>query len=429
MRAGGGSVAAMTQMLAQIPAQMPTDKRLFIDDEDFDGQFRRTLQAAMRGSADLGEAFAVAGRIQASDFGCWAREWQQVADRALSEADQSLTGDDTAGARRGYLRASEYYRQSFFYARTDLDDPFLHAAYTAHVNAFRAAMPLLGCQSTIMELDGDVIARGYLFRPDSSDRPRPTVIAPAGYDSTAESGYVLAAASALEHDMNCLVFEGPGQGGVLFRDRIPLRHDYEAVVTPVVDWLLTQNGVDPDGLVLLGRSFAGYLAPRAATSEHRLAALVCDPAQYDFGPALRHRVGQAVWDRLQADDPTLEADLAPMMAEPHAANGYRWRMAAHGTVTLTAYLRELSRFTLVGLAERITCPTLALEGEGDFAGTGQLETFADALKAPVVTHRFTEAEGAGGHCEGLGQERFDQFVYRWLTQTLAANRPAVATIG
>jgi hypothetical protein len=36
-------------------------------------------------------------------------------------------------------------------------------------------------------------------------------------------------------------------------------------------------------LVLIGRSFAGYLAPRAASFEHRLAALVCDPAQPDLG--------------------------------------------------------------------------------------------------------------------------------------------------
>jgi dienelactone hydrolase len=424
MRVDGGSMPAMTQT----PAQTPTDKRLFIDDEDFDGQFRRTLQAAMRGSADLGEAFAVAARIQPGDFASWAREWQQVADRALREADESLNADDVAGARRGYLRASEYYRQAFFYARTDLDDPFLHSAYTAHVNAFRAAMPLLGGQTTIMELGGEITARGYLFRPDASDTPRPTVIAPAGYDSTAESGYVLAVVSALEHDMNCLVFEGPGQGGVLFRDRIPFRPDYEAVMTPVVDWLLTQRGVDPDGVILLGRSFAGYLAPRAATAEHRICALVCDPAQYDFGAALRGRLGEAVWNRLQAGDPTLEADLATMVAEPHAANEYGWRMVAHGTSTLTAYLRELSRFTLAGVADRISCRTLALEGEGDFAGTGQLQTFADALTAPVVTHRFTEAEGAGGHCEGLGQDRFDQFVYGWLTPTPARHKTSVTAV-
>lgn len=148
------------------------------------------------------------------------------------------------------------------------------------------------------------------------------------------------------------------------------------VVVPVIDWLLEQDGVDPDALVLFGRSFAGYLAPRAATVEHRLAALVCDPAQYDFGAAVRHRLGEDNWARLRSGDATLEADLAPMLTEPHARNGFQWRMTAHGVHTMTDYLRELTRFSIAGRADRITCPTLALAGEGDFAGTGQLQVFA-----------------------------------------------------
>jgi pimeloyl-ACP methyl ester carboxylesterase len=107
-----------------------------------------------------------------------------------------------------------------------------------------------------------------------------------------------------------------------------------------------------------------------------------------------------------------------MTADPVAANGYRWRMRAHGVDTLSDYLREMGKYSLVGLAEKISCPTLALAGEGDFAGTGQLQAFAAALTAPVTTHQFTVAEGAGGHCEGLGQDRLDQFAYGWLARTL-----------
>jgi dienelactone hydrolase len=338
----------------------------------------------------------------------------------MTEADRACEDDDLVSARRAYLRASEYYRQSFFFARTDLDDAFLHTAYAAHVNAFRSARPLLTHPSTPMEIiTGGVVAQGYLFMPDDSGQPRPTVIAPAGYDSTAEAGYGFTAMSALEHGMNCLVFEGPGQGGVLYERRLPLRPDFEAVLSPVINWLLTQNGVDPDTLVLFGRSFAGYLAPRGATTEHRVAALICDPAQYDFAATVRKQAGEHNWARLQANDPTLEADLAPFLAQPHARNGFQWRMTAHGVDTMADYLRELSRFSLVGLADRITCPTLALAGEGDFAGTGQLPTFAAALTAPVTAHEFTVAEGAGGHCEGLGQDRLDQVAFGWLHRVLA----------
>ena len=37
---------------------------------------------------------------------------------------------------------------------------------------------------------------------------------------------------------------------------------------------------------------------------------------------------------------------------------------------------------------------------------------------PVTTHQFTAAEGAGGHCEGLGQDRLDQVVFGRLTRVL-----------
>lgn len=176
--------------------------------------------------------------------------------------------------------------------------------------------------------------------------------------------------------------------------------------------------------MLFGRSFAGYLAPRGASAEHRIAALICEPAQYDFGAAIRQRLGEDGWARLQGhDDPELEEMLtATMLVDPAAVNGYGWRMAAHRVSRLTAYLRELSRFSLVGRAGLIGCPTLALAGEGDFAGHGELATFADALQVPVTTHEFTAAEGAGGHCEGLGQDRLEQYAYGWLNQVLSTSR-------
>ena len=44
------------------------------------------------------------------------------------------------------------------------------------------------------------------------------------------------------------------------------RHDWEAVITPVVDFLASRDDVDDDRIVLHGISQAGYWAPRAAAS-------------------------------------------------------------------------------------------------------------------------------------------------------------------
>src|SRR4029077_5357568 len=106
---------------------------------------------------------------------------------------------------------------------------------------------------------------GYLLRPDR-DRAtsRPTVLIPCGYDSTAEAGYCTTAYMALPRGYNVLLWDGPGQGGMLYEQRRPMRPDFETVLSPVIDWLLEQPGVDAGCLSLIGRSFAGYLAPRAA---------------------------------------------------------------------------------------------------------------------------------------------------------------------
>ncbi len=94
----------------------------------------------------------------------------------------------------------------------------------------------------------------------------PTLIAHGGFDSTLEELYSSAAAPALERGYNCLTFEGPGQGGVIRKQGIPFRHDWEKVVTPVIDYAINRKeefGIDVNLIALMGMSMGGYLAARA----------------------------------------------------------------------------------------------------------------------------------------------------------------------
>ena len=45
----------------------------------------------------------------------------------------------------------------------------------------------------------------------------------------------------------------------------------------------------------------------------------------------------------------------------------------------------------------------------------------------MTTHEFTVAEGAGGHCEWLGQDLLDQYVYNRLARVLSRTAVAVPT--
>lgn len=344
-------------------------------------------------------------------------------DRGARDGDTSLARGHLVSAT--VLSASRrVLRQAFFFARLDIIiRKDLQDDYDAHEAAFRAAVSLVdhSCERMDIEADG-VVVTGYLLRPTRANAPRVTVLAPSGYDPTAESRYVDTACSALELGLNCLIFEGPGQGGVLCSRSQALRRDFETALRPVVDWLIERPGVAPQALVLFRRSFAGYLAPRRASGEPRIAALVCDPAYYDSGVAVRARLGETTWQRLIDPDRSLDADLTVTLADPQQANDSRCRMATHGVTTLSDHFRSLGEFSLAGLTEEITCPTLLTSAEGDFADLGQLENLAGAARCTITPRRFTVVEGAGGHCEGLGQARLDRVVYDWIIANLPARR-------
>ena len=398
---------------------MTRHPKLVFDNEFYDGQLSRTLTAAYAGMADMGEAFATAREIAEPDPDRWYDGWFARAESVGRAAEAAA---DRATRRSAHLRASEYFRQSYFFLRHDLDDPRLQGAYRRHVDAFGQAAALLDvhveelrfpyvptARSGAGAVAEPITLKAFFFAPDGSGRPRPTVLSPCGYDSTAEEGYAYVT-GALERGYNAICFEGPGQGEALNIHRLYFRPDWEAIVTPVVDRLLARPDVRGDALVLLGRSFAGYLAPRAAAFDQRLAALICDPAQPDMAA---HLPGGLI-GRMAGTVTSLQMRVS---TDKHEMFGSR--LAAHGLDTTEQYFSELHRYTMLDVADRITCPTLAVECEGDFVGGGGPALVAAVTSAPARLVQLTAAQGAGGHCAGLGQKVWESVVYGWLDDVLS----------
>jgi pimeloyl-ACP methyl ester carboxylesterase len=379
----------------------------------YDGQLVRTLAAATVHAADLGEALATARRVGKLSGDSWYRAWSATGDTANQAGIRARDASDVVGARHAFLRASEYYRQAYYFVRADLDDPRLQSAYRKHVDAFMAATELLDGSVHAVRIPYEATTlKGYLLTPSGLPARRPTMVFPAGYDSTAEAGWANAPA-ALTRGYNVLLFEGPGQGEALYAQRLYLRPDFEHVFTPVLDWLLARPEVEPTQVALVGRSFGGYLAPRAAAFEHRIAALICDPAQ----PDMAARLPSGLIGKLASPVATAQARLSSGRAEFFGA-----RMAAHGINTIADYFADLRRFTMIDHAAAISCPTLIVEADHDFAGGSGTQLQA-ALTCPNDLVHLTAEAGADGHCAGLGQELWNDAVHPWLTHTLNT-RPA-----
>lgn len=390
-----------------------------VDDAEMNAQLSRTLIAVAAEAADLGEAMATAERTRAGDYDSWFDEWSATAEVARRLADEALAKGRAVTARKAYLRAAEYWRQSFFFLRRDVTDERVQRAWRNHRAAFRAALPLLEWTSIVAEIPFEgATMTGYLFKAADDGVPRPTVLAPCGFDSTAESGYAATGYMALPRGYNFFVFEGPGQGGMLVEHGTALRPDFEVPFGVAFDWLLEQTGVHPQAVAVLGRSFGGYLGPRAAAFEQRVAALIADPGQYDFASRLGGLAASVpgdpdrFLDRVRDADPEVDAALEGLVTDARSREWFGSRMAAMGATTVGDFLRRQLQFSLEGVAGEIRCPTLLTEGEGDFAAQG--EVLYEQLTCPKRLTTFSAAEGAGGHCEGFGATLFEGYVFDWL---------------
>jgi hypothetical protein len=384
--------------------------KLFFDEEGFDGQLQRSVGKCDSGMANVGECLYIASQITPGDRDTWYAAWSTFADGLVQQAGQALAAGHSVSAGSLYLRASEYYRQAFFWHRDDLDGKELTTAYRASVQAFRAALPPARPAGTVLEGD----TPGYFFAPPG-DGPFPTILHIGGYDGTAEE-LSATAYPALERGWAYAALDGPGTGAVLYDRRQPMRPDWENVVPGMVDLLLARPDVDPERVVLVGRSFGGLLAPRGASGEPRLAALVADPGQYDISKSMGQKLGD-LWDAV--DDPSADAQFDSLLQVPNLQTFFGPRMATHGVDSVRAYCGDLRRYNCVEQAPNITCPSFVCDNETDLVSTGQGQELFDALTCEKTFRRFLRSEGAEGHCEGMAQLVFWTAAFDWLEATLA----------
>jgi alpha-beta hydrolase superfamily lysophospholipase len=386
--------------------------KLYFDDADFDGQLQRSMAKIVEGCADAGEAIATASVITPGDLDSWYRAWWDTAERIRGIAEASLRAGHSVSAREAYLRASEYYRAAYYYRRRDITDGKMLAAWRAARDNFRKALTLLDLRGEILTVpyEGKQLP-GYFFSPDDSGTRRPTILTFPGYDAPVEEMYPYLIAPAARRGYNLLAFEGPGQGGALYEQGLVFRPDWEAVVTPALDFLLPRTDVDQEKVVLFGRSWGGYLAPRAASKEHRFAAAVADPGIFDLGAAFAANFGD-LYKGILAGDAQAQATTEGLLQDPRRAEFFGSRMATHGVRTVSDYVRLGEQYRLEDVVGEITSPTLVTDAEDEAIGQGK--QLYDALTCPKEFVFFTNAEGAAGHCEGMGQAVFNQRVYDWL---------------
>ncbi|HVM71136.1 MAG TPA: alpha/beta fold hydrolase, partial [Anaerolineales bacterium] len=378
------------------------------------------------GGADINECFQTAGRIEEGNYESWFREWLRTAERIHGIAEGCLRRGHTASAREAFLRASNYYRCAEFFMHMEIGRPDARAmeTYENSVECFRQGMLLADfpCERVKIPYEGTTLP-GYFYPASDSNSPHPTLLIHGGYDSTGEEQYIETVPAARARGYHCLVFEGPGQGSVIRRQKLPFRPDWEAVVSPVVDYVLTRNEVDPKQIILLGKSLGGLLAPRAAAFEHRLAACVAVDGLFSLIP---ESYAQALSGATMPDE-----QLNAFLEQEMQANGNtRWAIS-QGMWTLQAAslaecVRKMQPYNLEKVAGLVACPTLVCDAEADHAFAGQPEKLYEALRCPRTLLRFTVEDAAEEHCHAGATLLLNQRLFDWLDETIQGADPCIS---
>jgi hypothetical protein len=419
---------AKTSAPSSPPENRGTEALLFQDDPEFWFEIERLFGAIEYGGAAFGEVMAIANKIKCGDYDSWYDAHSAFADRLAAEAADQLRKGRKVSARDSYLRASNYYRSADFFLHAHPDDPRVKRAFEQSTACYKQAAALFTPPIEPVEIpyEGTTIP-GYFHPADASGAPRKTLILNSGFDGSPEELHWNGARAAVDRGFNVLVFDGPGQYSCVHRQGLHFRHDWEKVVTPVVDYALTRKDVDPKRIALHCESLGGYLAPRAAAFEHRLAACIADDGVYDFGATVLSSFPPAEREKLRDElfapsAPQLDAALAHAMETSSVARWtYTHGMYAFGVSTPRAFLAATQAFHLRdGVAEQIRCPTLVCEAEKDLFFQGQAQELFDHLTCPKTMIKFTDAEGAGAHCQmGACRLAYGR-IYDWLDETLSA---------
>jgi len=410
---GPGHQSPASPAVTEAVAPAADRPSLVFEDREFAFELLRTIGASYAGEADIGECLATASRITEGDFESWYGEWNRTADFFRAAGDESLAAGHRVTAMEAYYRAATYYRTAEFFLHGDPADPRIVETWEKSRETFRDALALDAVRYEIVAIPYEnTTLPGYVYSVDDSGTPRPLLIVQTGFDGCQEELHPYAM-EGVRRGYNVLTFEGPGQGEVIRVRHIPFRPDWENVILPVVDYAAGRPDVDEDRIALWGISLGGYLAPRGAAYEPRIAALVADPGTYDVGQTLLRSLQEGggapadmteedLQEWLQADPAVFNNALRDAMAHD---TGIRW-LNENGMFVFNAgspaeFWAKWMDFSLVGIAEEIRCPTLVCAGAADHLDPDgvQAQALFDHLTCERDLMVFSDDYGAGSHCQ------------------------------
>lgn len=329
----------------------------------------------------------------------WFDSWTSVAERAEELAAHDADAGRTRSAGRKQLRAAAYHLMAERMMTNH--SPRKARSYAAALACFAQGAHRLGRRVELVDIpfeDGATLPGIFVPPAGSAGRPAPCLIVFNGYDVTKEVLFLLGIGEVAARGIAVLLCDQPGSGGALRRHGLSTRHDMEVPADACLDYLAGRGDIDPDRVGIAGISMGGYFAPRAAAFEPRIAACVAWGAFHDL------------------------VDVAANLAVTGAHSAPPFQVPWVFGITDRAELADFAgRFTLDGVAEKITCPLLVIHGAADrqvplAQAHRTIDQATNAARRDLVV--FPEGGWGDQHCQVDDPTLAIDLIADWLQEVL-----------
>jgi len=101
-------------------------------------------------------------------------------------------------------------------------------------------------------------------------------------------------------------------------------------------------------------------------------------------------------------------------------NNAMWTMQVN---TPADVMKTLKQYSLKGVVQKIKCPTLVVDSEGDIFMKGQPQKVYDQLKCPKTLLKLSPETTAQAHCQMGAIMISNESIFAWLDKTLDWKSP------
>jgi Prolyl oligopeptidase family len=391
----------------------------FFKDPTFEMIFLTSLGRAYHCGGNVGKVLYLTRQVEDGNFESAYLAFKQAGDEARQLAEESASHGHKESARQAYLWAQNYYDSSTYFIDGSKDPTRFLPTWELLYDCWLKAMPLFepAIEPVKIPYEGTEL-HGFFLRGRGTSKKRPLLILVNGSDGSLLDMWLWGGAGALARGYDCLMFDGPGQGYALWKQKLYFRPDWEKVVSPVIDYSLSRGEVDPKRIAIQGISQGGYWVPRAVAFETRIAAAIADPGVVDVSTSWTATLPPPLLALLEADRKAEFDGFMSRALSPAAKANLNFRMRPFGFSSYYDTYKAVVDYNLRGVVDQIRCPLLITEPANETYWPGQSRQLYDLVKSPKQLTRFSESDGADLHCEPKGTGVRDLRVFNWLDDTL-----------